>query len=291
MRRVRAVALGLGAHRRLWSAVSAALLLCTSPSLAEEPIPSAREVLTRAFDNFYLVDLHQNVGFAVKENGSLVLEYHTLMARKFIDGRDHTLFFITEGDRRDWKILRIEQFDRADDAFVWLPTTRRPRRFPVAQRGDKFMGLELSLEDLEIQRMEKFEVVGRSSSTLEGEPVYVVTVAPLRDSTGYDRVDFFVARSDYALLHGRFYRRGAFEPFKYFDAKREWMEHYDDHVLPRRMDFIDMQLGTQTTIEFSNRRVDPPMPQSHFSIVSLEKRMHVTRFSNSTGPDSETQAP
>ena len=77
-----------------------------------------------------------------------------------------------------------------------------------------------------------------------------------------------MARSDFALLHGRFYRRGAFEPYKYFDAKREWMQRYGEHVLPRRMDFIDLQLGTETSIHFTNRRVDPGMPESHFSTLS-----------------------
>ena len=192
------------------------------------------------------------------------------------------------GDRREWKVLRIENEARQYEAFVYLPEFGRPRRYPMSQKGDKFLGLELNLEDLEIQRAETYEVVGRSFTSIEGEPSYVVALQPLYDASGYDRVDFFVARSDYAILQIRYYRRGALEPYKFAHAKREWMERYGSHVLPRRMDFIDRDLGTQTTVRFLDRSIDPDIPQSRFSTLSLEKRRRLHEFRD---PEGNGEAP
>ncbi|MGH0035520.1 MAG: outer membrane lipoprotein-sorting protein [Myxococcota bacterium] len=253
----------------------------------DEPIPSAREVIERAFENFYDFDLKQKVEFVVRQSGSVSLQFRTHMMRKFIGGHANDLFYIVEGDRRKWKVLRIESEARRYEAFVYLPEYGRPRRYPMGQKGDKFLGLELNLEDLEIQRADSYEVVGRSFTSIEGEPSYVVALQPLYDS-GYDRVDFFVARSDYAILQVRYYRRGALEPYKYAHAKREWMERYDDHVLPSRMDFIDHDLGTETTVHFIDRSVDPDLPQSRFSTLSLEKRHHATEF---RAPEGDGDAP
>lgn len=266
-------------HRTL--AAGLALLALALPieggAAGDEPIPSARQVIDRAFKNFYDCDLKQKVEFVVRQSGVVVLEYRTHMMRKFIGGHANDLFYIVDGDRRDWKVLRIENEARQYDAFVYIPEFGRPRRYPIAQKGDKFLGLELNLEDLEIQRIENYELVGRSFTSIEGEPAYVVALQPLFDS-GYDRVDFFVARSDYAILQVRYYRRGALEPYKFAHAKREWMEDYDGHVLPRRMDFIDHDLGTETTVLFVDRRVDPDLAQSRFSTLSLEKRGRLTEF-------------
>lgn len=271
-----AFALAAAAPAGAQTTPATAVVTPSSPAAAptvRAPIPSAREVLERAFDNFFIVDLHQNLRWIVSQSGHLALEYKTEMQRKFIDGVAYDLFFIRgSGDRRHWKILRVEQLERADDIFVYLPELLRPRRYPGAQRGDKFMGLELTIEDLEIRRIKDYEIVGRTSDRIDGELVYVITVQPLRVS-GYDRTDYFISARDYAILHIRFYQHGATEPYKLAWARREWMQYYDNRVLPRRMDFIDRSLKTETTIFFDDRRVDPSLPSSRFSVTSLEKRI------------------
>ncbi len=282
----------VGVRRRVlaWSAAGiAAAAVLAAPAAAEKPIPSAREIIERAFENFYDCDLKQRILWEVRQSGTLALEYQTQMLRKFIGGRANDLFYIVDGDRRKWKVLRIENRSRDYEAFVYTPEFSRPRRYSLSQRGDKFMGLELNLEDMEIQRLEKYEIVGRSFTSIDGEPAYVVALHPLY-SSAYDRVDYFVARSDFAILQARYYRRGAVEPYKFATAKRDWMVQYPDHVLPRRMDFVDRDLGTETTIRFVDREVDPELPQSRFSTLSLEKRRRLSDFRGET-PEVDEVAP
>jgi len=245
----------------------------------EDAVPyvaSAREVIQRAFQNFYYCDLRADLTFEVRSHGRTVLRYETELMRKFIDGRAHDLFYFEgDGDMRGRRVLRIERSDRADDAFVYLPELRRIRRYVMAQRADKLIGMEVTLEDLEVQRLEKLEIIGSSFSRVGDEPARIVTLKRLSES-GYDRVDFFVASADYAMLEVRFYRRDALEPYKQTRMPRESMEQYPGHVLPRQIEFIDRDAGTETTLVFTHREVNPELPTHRFSTLGLEKRQHLS---------------
>jgi hypothetical protein len=250
------------------------------------PVPSARQVMERAFENFYYYDVHADLDFVVRSAGRVVLEYRTELLRKFIDGRAHDLFYFEgDGDLRGRRVLRVERLDRADDAFVYLPQLRRIRRTVTAQRADRLMGMDVTLEDLEVQRIDKFEIVGRAFADVGGESAHIVTLKRLLE-TAYDRVDFFVAADDYAMLEVRFYRVGADEPYKVTRMDRAWMQRYADHVLPTRIDFEDRDAGTETTLVFRRREVDPELSSAPFSTLSLEKRSRLSwirRWEDETG--------
>ncbi len=243
---------------------------------AMPPLVSARQVIERAFENFYHYDMHANLEFVVSRQGRVVLDYETELLRKFIDGRAHDLFYFEgDGDMRGRRVLRIQQIDRADDAFVFLPQLRRIRRTVVAQRADKMLGMDLTFEDLEIQRLENFEILGRAASRVGDEMAHIVTLKRLVPGS-YDRVDFFIAADDYAMLEVRFYRRDALEPYKITHMERSSMQPYPHHVLPSQIDFIDREAGTETRVVYRRRDVDPELPSSRFSTSSLEKRLHIS---------------
>jgi hypothetical protein len=136
-------------------------------------------------------------------------------------------------------------------------------------------GMEVALEELEVQRLDKFEIVGRAFAAVDGESAHLVTLKRLLESA-YDRVDFFVAASDYAMLEVRYYREGELEPYKVTRMDREWMERYQDHVLPKRIDFEDLNARTETTLVFRRREVDPELSRAPFSTRSLETRSRLS---------------
>ena len=267
--------------RRILGAIAwLALLALPAPARAEEDappaFPSARETIERAFQNFYYCDMRANLNFEVRSRDHEVLHYETEFLRKFIDGRAHDLFYFQgEGDMRGRRVLRIENLDRADDAFVWLPELNRVRRTVMAQRADKMLGMEVTLEDLEVQRLQKLEIVGSSFSRVDGEPVRIVTMKRLQGGS-YDRVDFFVATTDYAILEVRFYRHDAVDPYKVTRMPRESMQQYPGHVLPSRIEFHDRVLDTETTLVYDRREVNPDLPTDRFTVLSLEKRKRLS---------------
>ena len=106
---------------------------------------------------------------------------------------------------------------------------------------------------------------------VEGEPAHIVTTQPLYDS-GYDRADFFIAQSDYALLEVRFYHVGALEAYKIAHMPRTHMEDQNGHRLPRLIVFRDLDSGTRTEIHARSRLVNPPLDDGLFTKTTLESR-------------------
>jgi len=276
---------GCGLARLLAPALLLALSLPTAAFGQEDaflPRPeafatSAREVLSRAFDNFYGCDLEEQLEFHVTTESGQVMRHVAERIRKRIRGRTYDLFSIRGGtDRRDYRSLRIQGRGGSDDLFVWVPDLRRVRRLTSAQRGDQFFGSNLTLEDLEVQFVERSELVGRATTLVDGEPAHIVTTHPLYDS-GYDRADFFIAQSDFAMLEIRFYRVGALEAYKIAHMPRADTESQNGHILPRRMIFQDLETGTQTEIYYRTRLVNPPIDEHMFTKTTLEGHRRLLR--------------
>jgi hypothetical protein len=146
------------------------------------------------------------------------------------------------------------------------------------------LGMDTTIEDLEVQRLDKLEIVGSAFSRVEGEPVRIVTMKRLEGGS-YDRADFFVATTDYAILEVRLYRKDATEPYKVTRMRRETMQQYPGHVLPSRIEFYDRELGTETAMIFDRREVNPDLPTDRFTVLSLEKRKRLSLVRN------ESEAP
>ena len=248
------------------------------PAWPEAFAISGHEILSRAFDNFWGCDLEEQLEFHVTTANGQVMRNKAERIRKRIRGRTYDLFSVRGGtDRRDFRSLRIQGRGGSDELFAWVPDLRRVRRLSSAQRADQFFGSNLSLEDLEVQFVERNELVGRAAALVEGEPAHIVTTHPLYDS-GYDRADFFIAQSDFAILEIRFYRVGALEAFKIAHMPRADTENLNGHSLPRRMIFQDLEAGTQTEIHYRSRRVNPPIDEGLFTKTTLESHRRLLRL-------------
>jgi hypothetical protein len=242
------------------------------PPVAPGPMrESARSVLERAFDNLYGIDLDDDIEIEGRVDGKVARNHHLRVLRKNIDGRNHMLVrFVTKNDYWDRRVLKIENHDRSDDHFIWVPELRRIRRFTSVQRSDAFQGTDLTFEDLESHRAFRFEILGRAFSVLEGEPVHVLTIKPLYD-LGYTRGILFVAQKDYAVLEAHYYRgENGRRPYKVSYAPREKWEAVGDHVLPRLIVFKDYERGTETWARYRERRQADELDETLFTAARLE---------------------
>ncbi len=268
--RTRAVA----ATGRALAALSAAVLVVAAASpggAAEEGAPaSAVDILHRAFVNRYGVDLVQLVHLRVRDRAGGEQQRRVQVAIKRIDGRVHSVGRFTQPEYlRGMTILTIERSSRRDDHFVYLPTLQRIRRITGAQRADPFMGTDLSYEDFEQRSVNDYDLDLLGKSSIGGEPVDVVVGRPRYDS-GYERVRFFVAESDAAILETHYFKRGSRSPFKTIFAPRDGMVASDGHSLPTRIFVRNLARGTETEVRIERLRVNPELDDHLFTTTALE---------------------
>ena len=107
--------------------------------------------------------------------------------------------------------------------------------------------------------------------SVDGEDCHVIRGRPLR-RFNYEHVDFFVARSDSAILESRYYKRGGESPYRVMVSPRAMMTNGGGHVLPRRIEVRNLVRGTTTEVVINEIAINPEIDDRIFSAVTLEQR-------------------
>ncbi len=240
---------------------------------------SGREVLERAFQNLYGVDLSQHVEIVTRKDGKVVRRHEVTQARKRIGGRAHSLLDYRLGNELyGLRSLRIEHRGGASyDRFLFLPQFQRVRRFTSAQRADLVLGTDLHLGDLEVNHADEFAVVGRSVEQRGDERVHRVRVEPFKD-TGYSSVEIFIEPGSYAIREARYFRPGSETPGRTILAPAEEMVPFPGHLLPSHWVIEGEEEGVVTDVYFRRIRVNPEIPDTLFSARTLEATTKLPAF-------------
>jgi hypothetical protein len=262
------VALGLP----FWATSSAGDRPVLEEAPAGKAAPSPEAVLRSAFENQYDCDTTAKIELVMRNGRGSERRRLFDTVSKRIDGRLRSIGRLVEpAHLRGMTVMTIEVAGRREDTFVYLPSMRKVRRVTSAQRGDSFLGSDLTYEDFERRRVEDFLVDSMTSETLAGELVYRVRARPRR-SQFYAHLDFWVARADRALLATRYFKRGAEKPFRTLEAPREQMVERGGHVLPTWLMVRNTLRGTSTEIRITDLEVNPEIDERLFSITTLEQQ-------------------
>ena len=261
-------------HTGLIAASALVLVLLTFPARlapASESAPlTPATLLQQAFDTRFNFDVVQLVEIATTERTSTVSRV-IQMATKRIDGRLHGLGYITAPERlRDTRLLMIENRDRSDDFFIYLPSEDKVRRVTSSRRADSFMGTGLSYEDLERRYVEDYEVSDAGTDVIGGEPVRVIGAKPRYDS-GHDIAFYFIAESDQAIREVRYWRGDKKRLLRVQRVPREALAHMGEFLIPTRIELEDLQRRSNTTVTFSQIHLDPELDDKLFSRTAVEK--------------------
>jgi hypothetical protein len=225
--------------------------------------------LQAAFELRFNYDVVEVVELSVHSRSGQIRRTLELAAKR-IDGRLRSVGFFVEPEYlRGTKLLMIENFDRSDDFFLYLRSQKKIRRISTAQRRDSFMGTDLSYEDMEQRYAADFDVESRPDARVEDESVYVIHASP-RYRSGYAWAEFFIAKSDHAILKVHYYREHDDEPWKIQRTPREGIVSMQGHLVPTILEMENTVLKSRTEVRFQRIRVNPPLEDSLFTTAALE---------------------
>ncbi len=236
-----------------------------TPSRASTAFTHLREALRSRFD----YDVVEVVRLKVHSRSGQI--HRTLeLAAKRVDGRLRSVGFFVEPEYlRGTKLLMIENHERGDDFFLYLRSQKKIRRISTAQKRDAFMGTDLSYEDMERRYVDDYEVELRRDTRVTGEGVYVVRGTP-RYRSSYAWADFFIAKSDHALLEVRYYRKDDKTPWKIQRTPRLGLVQMNGHLVPTILEMVNTARNSRTEVRFERIRVNPPLRDTLFTTAALE---------------------
>ena len=241
-------------------------------AVAEDATPPAPEVIIgAAFANRYEVDLIAEIDLIMRDRfgNERRRRFHTVS--KIIDDRVHSIGRLIWPEHvRGMTVMVIEAAGERYDAFVFLPSIGRVRRITTSQRGDAFLGSDLTYEDFERRRVDEYDFAFQGAESLEGEPAYVIRGRPHKKFS-YDHVDFVVAQGDAAILETRYFKRDADDPYRVIATPRKSMKGGDGHVLPTRFLVQNLARGTTTEVVLHGLQINPTIDDRIFSVATLDQ--------------------
>ena len=164
--------------------------------------------------------------------------------------------------------LIINNFERDDDQWVYLPTYRRIRR--VNLRREAVFGTDFTFEDIVPREMEDGSYRRLPDELQEGTPVYVVEVSPKAHSN-----------SEYSKFVLRVDKRNCVPLLtKYWDDKDVLVKELQapaEHVtemagvhFPMQLTMTNVQLETYTTLVVEELEPNPDLGRKTFDLRRLE---------------------
>jgi len=237
---------------------------------AEDAVPlGPRELLEKAFSRRYEHNTRQTLGLVVRAEGREIQRQKIAVATQVEAGRIKALGRFTEPPEvRDTALLMLEGPDGRDDFFLYLPALMRVRRVSTAQRGDSFMGTDLSYDDIQRPRVADFKDFTSRRERIDGEDVMIVGAKPARISN-YSRVEFSVATRDSAILLTGYFKSDASEPFKVVRVPRSGLREVGGALIPTRISVRNLAAGTETEVFVEDVEVGMAIDDTLFTTNTL----------------------
>lgn len=171
-------------------------------------------------------------------------------------------------DLRHSGYLVIQNRERIDDHFVYLPTRRQTVR--VNLRGEAVLGTDFSFEDVIPRDLADATYVRLADAVVDDAPVYVVESRPTASfDSEYTKFVFYVDKRNFVPLRTRYWDHAGIE-VKELRTRPHHVQDYDGVHVPMKLTMRNLLLETWTTLEVMQLDPDPRLPDEVFELRRLE---------------------
>ena len=200
------------AHPSYLAAIATVLLggATLAPSLFAQDLPKASAVMSAVDQRDEGITQRSNITFELTDRRGKSRVQETLALRKYY-GKDkrQVLFYLEPSNVRDTAFLTYDyaEASRDDDQWLYLPALRKSRRISASDRGDYFLGTDLTYEDLKRQNKVSLDdwnfqtvgheqVQGTETVVIEGQPVSEA----IAEELGYSQGRWYVNTSNNTIV-------------------------------------------------------------------------------------------
>jgi hypothetical protein len=179
-------------------------------SAAAESLPDADQVMAAVDARDEGETQRSTIVFELTDRRGKTRVQETVALRKYFgEDKKQVLFYLEPSNVRGTGFLTYDYAEpkRDDDQWLYLPALRKTRRISASDRGDYFLGTDLTYEDLKRQgkvTLEDwtFRSVGRE--TVDGVETVVIEGLPASEDVaaelGYGRARWYVNTANHTIL-------------------------------------------------------------------------------------------
>lgn len=246
-------------------------VLVSGQVLAEDL--TGEEIIDRTESLSSVDDLSADLEMKIIRSGRERVRELTMVSQESDNGIEKSLIrFLSPSDVRGTGFLSIDNPEGADEQYLYLPALGKPRRISSEDRGGKFMGSDLTYEDISPSKEDyNHQLIG--TETIDDNIVYLVESTPvtekIKEDVGfakkisYIRKDIFtLVKAEYFDDQGKVTRRLVVSNLKKIS---------DDLWFGTYMVMEDLVKKSKTILEYNNIEVNTGIRDDFFSIRQLTR--------------------
>ncbi|WP_259753665.1 outer membrane lipoprotein-sorting protein [Pseudomonas sp. GCEP-101] len=169
-------------------------------------------------------------------------------------------------------VLTLENSDRPDDQWLYLPAYHTSRKIPSSNRSDRYMGTDFFYEDVSDDKVDQFEFTLAGSEQQDGRHCLVIEQVPidetLKKESFYGKKRLWIdperlltLRIDFSDKSGVLVKRFTASSPQLIQGR--WRLNH--------VEMLDMRISHRTTIDYRDRKIDQGLNPQLFSVRNLER--------------------
>jgi len=195
--------------------IFAALFSISPMVLFAQELPKADYVVEQTQKRDDGNHLIQDVKLELISNSGKLRTEETRVYRKYYGEERRQAIFYTYPSNvagTSFLVLDYPEADKDDDQWLYLPAIRKTRRISAANRGDYFLGTDLTYEDIKLgpklsDEDYKHQIVGVDE--VDGHKCYVIESEPIDEKTkkelGYSKTKAWIDAEIWIVRKGEFW--------------------------------------------------------------------------------------
>lgn len=180
-------------------------------------------------------------------------------------------------DVRHLGYLVINKADGSEDQFIYRPSSRRVQR--VNLRGEAVFGTDFAFEDIIPQELENATYDRKPDSDVDGVPVFVVEVTPVKEQDSeYSKFLVYITKDHFVALRVVYWDRddlkvkelnSEYDSITKFEAEQK--DGMKTIYIAMRQKIVHLRLDSWTDLTVVKMNPDVKLKSRHFSERELTK--------------------
>lgn len=179
-----------------------AFVMLAPTSSKSQNLPTGLGIADKTYAKDDGISMSRNLTMELKDKRGKVRVRETTSLRKYFgEEKRSAIFYITPKSVMGTAFLTFDYPDASvdDDQWLYMPALRKTRRISAANRGDYFLGTDLTYEDIKLETRisredYKYKTIGVEN--IDGHESYIVEGTPKNEKVakelGYSKVKYWV---------------------------------------------------------------------------------------------------
>lgn len=252
------------------------LLVLTTGTLWGQTIPTGDEIIKKVNERNEGTFVSQKFSIELTDRRGKKQLRETVSYRKDYENERKTmLFFTSPSNLKGTGFLTYDYHSptKDDDQWLYLPTLRKTRRISAANRGDYFLGTDLTYEDIKKgSKISSQDYTFKSlrEEKLNGKRCYVVEAIPVNEKTGkelgYSKIHFYIDPEVWMTLKSEYWDIAG-NPLKTIETLE--MELVEGIWTVQKIEAVNHKTEHKSLLRFSNTDYSTGLEDDIFSEQTL----------------------